>query len=88
MEVQMESLMLLGGQFLQARVRDEYRRGVVAAQRERIYWEGLSEHSCDVRAGRTFAARLLAAALVLGVLFIGLTAVTPADTGTASLASR
>jgi hypothetical protein len=81
-EVHMESLMLLGGQFLQARIRDEYRRDrIVMAKRESAYWESLGALECGILAVYGVAARLLAAVVVLGILLTGLMAVAPAETG-------
>ncbi len=77
----MESLMLLGGQFLQAGIREEYRRDrTAAANRERAYWESFGEPECGVVSVRSVAARVLAATIVLGVFFAGLTATGWAQT--------
>ena len=83
----MESLMLLGGQFLQARIRDEHRRDPVAtANRERAYWKTFGEPECGAASVYRVAARLLAAFAVLGVLFAGLAAAAATESGTKPVA--
>jgi hypothetical protein len=85
MEDRMESLMLLGGQFLQARIRDEYRCDrIVANRRERAYWESLGE--CGSFAAYGLVSRLLAALVVFCVLFAALMATEPAESGAGRMA--
>ena len=73
----MDSLMLLGGQFLQARIRDEYRRDrQAAAWRERAWWDSHSERDFGIRA---VVMRVCAAVVVLAVVFAGLASARSAE---------
>ena len=74
----MDSLMLLGGQFLQARTRGEYELN----RKSDAFRDEVDAIECGVVDAYGLAARLAAALVVLGVLFTTLTAASPSERGT------
>jgi len=77
----MDHLMLLGGQFLQARSRAEFGpRSTSATERSQRFWDDLDQIGCGVFDAYGFAARLVAGLVLIGMVFGILTlAGLPAD---------
>ena len=76
----MDHLMLLGGQFLQARIRDEYGQDrASAAAHSREFWDGVDSVERGVSNAYGPAARLVAGLVVLGAVFGALTVAAPSE---------
>ena len=74
----MDHLMLLGGQFLRARIRNECRPDRnLAAARSREFWGDLEAIEHGVVDAYGLAARIVAGLVVLGVIFAALSLATP-----------
>ena len=82
----MDHLMLLGGQFLQARIRNEFLEDrVSAATRSREFWEGADVVGRGVHA-YSLAVRLMVGLVVLGVVFAALSVAAPSESGAPPMA--
>jgi hypothetical protein len=78
MEDRMDHLMLLGGQFVQARIRNEYEQNrASAAARSRKFWDDVDAVERGVFDAYGFAARLVVGLVVLGVIFGALGVAAP-----------
>jgi len=76
----MDHLLLLGGQFLQARNEAEYRPARVSARdRSREFWNDVGAVERGVSEAFGFAARLVAGLVVLGVVFGALGIAAPSE---------
>lgn len=74
----MDHLMLLGGQFLQARIPDGHERdSASAATRSREFWDGVDAVDRDVFDVYGFAARLVIGLVALGAVFATLSVAAP-----------
>ena len=66
----MDHLMLLGGQFLQARSRAEFEpRCTSVAERSQRFWDDLDQIGCGVFDAYGFAAQLVAGLVLIGMVF-------------------
>ena len=76
----MDHLMLLGGQFLRARIRNECGPDRdLAAARSREFWGDLEAIEQGVLDAYGLAARIVVGLVVLGVVFAALSLATPSD---------
>ena len=76
----MDHLMLLGGQFLRARIRNECRPDRnLAAARSREFWGDLEAIEHGVVDAYGLAARIVVGLVVLGAIFAALSLATPSD---------
>lgn len=76
----MDQLMLLGGQFLRARIRNKFRPDRdLAAARSREFWGDLEAIEHGVLDAYGLAARIVAGLVVLGVVFAALSLAAPSD---------
>ena len=76
----MDHLMLLGGQFLRARIRNEGRpERNLAAARSREFWGDLEAIEHGVVDAFGLAARIVAGLVVLGVVFAALSLAAPSE---------
>ena len=78
----MGSLMILGGQFLQARGQNDRE----PTRKPDAFWDEVGAVENGVVDAYELAARLAAALVVLGVLFTGLNAASPSEHGIAQTA--
>jgi hypothetical protein len=87
MEVAMDHLMLLGGQFLQARGSIEYGQGRrSAAARSRKFWDEIDQVERGIFDAYEFAARLVAATVLIGMVFGILSIAAPSASETRATA--
>jgi hypothetical protein len=87
MEDRMDHLMLLGGQFLQARGWNEYGEGCrSAAERGRKFWDNIDQVERGIFDAYGFAARLVAGTVLIGMVFGILSIAAPSASETRSTA--
>ena len=87
MEDRMDHLMLLGGQFLQARIRNELGQDrASAAARSREFWGRVGAVERGVIDAYGLATRLVVGLVVLGVVFAALSVAAPSKSGAPPMA--